>query len=124
MGRMAIIVPILAVLIILIGVIGLVQPKLLKSLVDRMSGKKQFWIAVGVRLVMGVLLLWVAPQCRWSIVVQVVGGIAILAAIAILVIGPVKLDLLVKWWLMRSSRLRTSAIFAIAFGVLLLYAGS
>ena len=52
-----------------IGLMGLVNPKPIIGLVEHWGGAARFRLAVGVRLVLGVILLVVAPLCRlpvWS----------------------------------------------------------
>ena len=121
---MGLIVSILGVLIVLIGTMGLLNPQSLMSLVEHWQGPKRFWFAILVRLVLGVTLLLVAPACRAPLLVRIIGVISIVAALGILILGRPRLDSLIKWWLMRPRLLRVSAIFAVAFGALLVYAGA
>ena len=121
---MAIVVSILGALIALIGVVGITQPQRLISLVEHWNGPSQFTFAVVIRVVLGVVLLVAAPECRLPTVVRVIGWITIVAALSILIIGRARLDSFIAWWLGRPGLLRLSAILSIAFGVLLIYAGA
>ncbi len=80
-------------------------------------------LAVVIRLVLGAMFLAVAPDCRAPQVIRVVGAISIVAAIAILILGRVRLDAFIEWWLGRPELIRVSATAVIAFGGLLVYAG-
>ena len=121
---MAIIVPVLGVVIALIGVMGLANPRSLNKLVQRWQSPARFGFAVVIRVVLGVVFLAVAPDCRAPLVVRIVGVISIVAAIAILVLGRVRLDAFIEWWLRcPPALLRLWATVAIAFGALLVYAG-
>ncbi len=137
---MAYIVTVLGVAIVLIGVLGLAQPQRLIGLVQRWQSPARFWFAVVIRVVLGAVLLAVAPDCRAPLVIRVVGVISIVAAVALVILGRVRLDAsslgrvrldaFIERWLGRPSSalgrpalLRVSASGAIAFGVLLVYAG-
>lgn len=121
---MAIAVSGLGVLVALMGAVGIVQPRHLVALVERWPSPTRFRIAVVVRLVVGAFLLWVAPECRAPTLVRVVGIVALVAALAILAMGRERLDALIAWWLPRDGMLRSSALFALALGALMIYAGA
>ena len=121
---MAVLVSVLGVLIVLIGIGGLIRPEGLVNLVRHWHSPARFWVAIIVRAVLGVLLLAVAPECRWPVFVQVIGVLSILAAATLLVMGRARLDRLIDWWLSRSDFVRYSAILALVFGGLLVYAGA
>ena len=121
---MAIIVSILGVFIVLIGAAGIAKPKCLIDLVNHWDGRTRFWIAIIVRVVLGIVLLAVAPGCRLPMLVRIIGVIAIVAALCVLILGRARLDAFIRWWLLRPALIRVSAIFAVAFGALLVYAGA
>ena len=121
---MAIIVSILGVLIWLIGFIGLARPDLLTTMIGNWQGPSRFYTAVSVRLVLGVVLIAVAPQCKLQTLVFVFGVISIAAAVTIAILGRKRLDAFIVWWLSCSKSLvRISAVFAMTVGALLMYAG-
>ena len=120
---MALVVTVLGAVIALIGVIGIAHPRSLITLVERWQSPAQFLFAVIIRLVLGAVFLAVAPDCRAPLVIRIVGVISIVAAVALVIFGRIRLDALIKWWLGRPALLRVSATGAIAFGVLLVYAG-
>ena len=121
---MAIIVSIFGILIILIGVMGIAKPQRLIDFFEHWHGPTRFWIAILVRVVLGVALLAVAPTCRLPMFVRILGVISLVAALGILILGRARLDSFIRWWLMRPALIRFSAIVAVAFGVLLVYAGA
>ena len=114
----------LGVLAALIGVIGIARPQFLVNLVEHWQSPTRFRIAVIVRIVLGVVLLIVAPSCRVPVIVSAIGVIAIVAALIILAVGRLRLDAFIKWWLIRPRLVGLSAVFAVAFGALLIYAGA
>ena len=121
---MAIIVSMLGVVIAVIGAIRVASPHRLIMLLDRLQSRTRFWLAVTMRGVFGAVFLAVAPDCRHPLVVQVVGVVSLVAALGLLAMGRERLDAFIGWWLSRPPTLiRFSATAAIAFGILLVYAG-
>lgn len=121
---MAVIVSILGILIAVIGVAGLARPQSIVNLIQHWHSSARFWIALLVRAVLGVVLLAVAPECRWPAFVQVIGALSILAAAGLLVMGRARLDSLIAWWLDRSDLVRLAALLTVIFGIVLIYAGA
>ena len=121
---MAVIVTVLGVLIAAIGLMGVMIPRILIALVQHWRGPVRFWFAVSIRLVLGVVFLAVAPDCRAPIVIRAIGVVSVAAALGMIVLGTARLDRFIEWWLGRPlPYVRLWASGAIAFGALLIYAG-
>lgn len=102
--------------------VAFVRPAVLKDVFDRLSDQATWVFAVVVRLVFGTLLLMLADELRFSFAMTVLGWVAIVAAVVVLLLGPERIDRLVKWWLARPDPVfRVSMAFAAAFGVFLVY---
>jgi len=81
-----------------------------------------FYFAVGLRVVMGIALIVVAPASRFPDVFYVLGLITLAAATVGLMLGAERLGRFLEWWLTRpQSFIRAWALFAAAFGVFLVY---
>ena len=121
---MFIIVLIFGVAIAGFGLYGIISPRGLMGLVvSFMRDKRGFWFAVGIRLILGITFIIAAPETRFPVVVQAVGVIAIIAAIAILIMGYDRLRAFVDWWSARSTGVvRGWCLLAALFGALLAYA--
>ena len=72
---MAVIVTVLGGLIAAIGLMGVVNPRSLVALVQHWRGPARIWFVVSIRLVLGVVFLAVAPDCRAPIVIRAIGVI-------------------------------------------------
>jgi len=121
--QMTILIAIVGVLIALIGALGILSPDKLRGLIQQWPSRGRFWFAVLIRLVIGVLFLWLAEDLRYTLVMKIIGGISIFAAFGILIVGRESLDRLVAWWLARGDGLlRLSTLFAMLFGVFLVHA--
>lgn len=102
--------------------VGFVRPAVLRAVFDRLSDQATWVFAVVVRLVFGTLLLMLADELRFSFAMTVLGWVAIIAAVVVLLLGPERIDRLVKWWLaLPDPVLRLSMAFAAAFGAFLVY---
>ncbi len=79
-------------------------------------------LAVVLRLVLGATLVIAAPESRFPLVFEILGWIAIAAAVAILLMGRERLRKFVGWFQkMRTTMIRVWLLFGIAFGAFLVY---
>jgi len=119
---MTLIIALLGVLIVLIGLVGLVQPDRFRSMITTMDSQLRFRLAIVTRLVMGALLWLLADELRHPHVMRILAVIAVAAAAGVQIMGRERLDRLIGWWLSRpDGLLRVSALFAAAFGGYLVY---
>lgn len=120
---MTLLVAVLGILIVLLGLVGLVQPARFRKMFSAMDSRTRFVLAIVVRLAMGALLWLLADELRHPQVMRVLAVIAVVAAAVVLVMGSGRLDRLIGWWLAQSdSVLRVSALFAAVFGGYLVFA--
>ncbi len=116
-------VTIIGVLIVLPGLVGLVTPRYLLDLIGSWHGPGRFWTASLVRLVLGAILIFAAPECRHPAVVMIIGVITMAAGVAIVLIGERRFDLYVQWWLRRPPGFtRVWSAVAVLFGGALIWA--
>jgi len=128
-AKMVIIVSQITVLVIGVTVIvlagwGIFAPEKLMTLVA--SAMDKYWgiyIAVIVRLVLGAALVIVAPSSLFPIVFQALGVIAVVAAIALVLVGRERTRRFIAWWSERFSAqiVRLWLLFGVAFGGFLVY---
>jgi len=117
---MTLIVAVLGALIVLLGLVGIVQPARFRSLFTSMDSQARFVLAIVTRLAIGALLWWLADELRHPHVMRVLAVIAVVAAVGVLVMGRARLDKLIDWWLAKPDGvLRVSALFAAVFGAYL-----
>lgn len=114
---------IIGLLIVTMAVWGTVRPQALTMVAERWQGRTRLWIAVLARLGVGMILVFVAPSCRWPGFIEVVGYITIIAALGLLLMGSHRLDALVRWWAGKPAGfIRAWLLPMAAFGALLVYA--
>lgn len=115
-------VALLGALVAALGLVGLLRPDRFRSLLTSMDSRTRFVFAVATRFAMAALFWWLAEDLRHPAVMRILAAIALVAAVSLLIMGRERLDRLVDWWLSRSNGLlRTSALFAAAFGAYLVF---
>ena len=119
-----IIVLVIGALIIVLAGWGIFAPEKLMTFVT--SAIEKYWgiyVAVIVRLVLGSALIIVAPASLFPIVFQALGVIAIVAAIALVLMGGERIRRFIAWWSERFSAqiIRLWLLFGMAFGGFLVY---
>ena len=115
---------VIGVTIIVLAGWGIFVPeKLMTFVTSAMDKSWGIYIAVIVRLVMGSALIIVAPASLFPIVFQVLGVIAIVAAIAVLLMGRERMRRFLAWFSERFSApiIRLWLLFGVAFGGFLVY---
>jgi hypothetical protein len=86
---------------------------------DRLS------LAVTLRLVLGALLVYAAPECRAPQAVRAFGVVTLLAAVGLVFVGSARTNAFVDWWTQRPpALLRAWSVAGVLLGVFLVYAGT
>ena len=99
-----IIVLVIGVTVIVLAGWGIFAPeKLMTFVTSAMDKRWGIYIAVIVRLVLGSALIIVAPASLFPIVFQAFGVIAIVAAIALVLMGRERIRRFITWWSERFS---------------------
>jgi hypothetical protein len=122
---MTVLVVIFGALIAALGAAGVVSPRVLIGLVDSVwRGSRGIYGVVAVRLVLGVVLVVAAPDCRFPEIVRILGLLSLVSAVVLPLLGRERLRRLVEWWISRPGGfIRAWSLVAVAFGVFLGYAG-
>ncbi|MFW2403930.1 MAG: hypothetical protein ACN4GT_04115 [Gammaproteobacteria bacterium] len=120
---MLMIVAAVGVLVCLGCIVGIVSPNTLMGVVRSVMNKPiMIYLAVGVRLALGVLLILVASASLFPLVFRVIGAIAILAALGLLLMGRARIVKLVEFFAgMSAGAFRAWLIFGFVFGAFLVY---
>jgi hypothetical protein len=107
----------------LFGLAALIKPGIIFDFVGKYADSKGlFGAAIGIRLVLGVLLLQVAAQSKHPGVILVLGWFVLLAAIGIALTGPTNFKELLHWVLgFNRHWARLSGTLAALFGYYLFY---
>ena len=122
---MTALVAIFGVLIAALGAAGVVSPRVLIGLVDSVwRGPRGIYGVATVRLVLGVVLVVAAPDCRFPEIVRILGILSLVSAVVLPLLGRERLRTMIDWWISRPGGfIRAWSLVAVAFGVFLGYAG-
>jgi hypothetical protein len=114
----------LGLLVFALGALGVARPRGLLQLVERpWRSRAGLYLAVAFRAVLGVALIAAASSTRYPWAIGAIGVLALVAAVAIPLLGYERCRRFVEWWLARSGGfVRATALAACAFGAFLVYA--
>ncbi|MBL7081134.1 MAG: hypothetical protein ISS44_01000 [Candidatus Omnitrophica bacterium] len=119
---MVILVKLLGIIIVVFGVIYLLKPSIMKSYISFWKRGKRLYIGGILSLLIGVILLLAASQCRMSWFVAAFGILGLSKGIVLLVLREEKMRTMINWWAERPiAFLRVHALFALVVGALLIY---
>jgi hypothetical protein len=121
---MTILVILFAVLTLAAGLVISINPEYVFGFLRNHFERIELYIlAIGVRLLLGVLLIYLSGVSRFPLAIEIIGWISIIAALVFLVIGRAKFNKLMSWVLSLVKPLgRVGGVIAMAFGVFLVYA--
>ena len=113
----------LGVVICAISLWAMVVPiKMMKLVSGVMDKDWGIYFAVIVRLLLGAALIIAGPGSRFPALFEIVGGIAIFAAVVIAIMGRERLRKFIGWFdRLSPAMIRTWLLFGIAFGAFLVY---
>ena len=112
----------LGIFIVAFGVAFFVNPNIIKQYMAFWKARKRLYLGGALALLIGIIFLLAASQCRWRGFIIVFGILSLVKAVCLFVFGQEKLVSFMDWWAKRPiAFLRGYAVFAIALGVLLIY---
>jgi len=119
---MVILVRLLGIIIVIFGVIYLFKPNIIKPYVDFWKKGRRLCVGGILSLLMGVVLLLAASQCKVGWLVSVFGILGLIKGMVLLVLKREKAISVITWLAERPPvSLRVYAFFAILVGTLLIY---
>lgn len=121
---MTLLIIIFGALTLLAGIVIVINPEVIFGFLRNNLDKLVLHIlAVVVRLVLGVLLIYQSNISEFPFVIEVIGWLSIVAAILLAVMGRRNFNRLMSWALSLSKPFgRVGGVFAVAFGAFLIYA--
>jgi len=110
-------------LLVVAGIAITVKPALLfDPLRQHMESRVTYGLAIGVRLLLGILLVALAAQSRFPTAVALLGWLSIAAALTFAAVGQQRFVRMVSWILLRTEQYtRIAGLLAVAIGGFLVY---
>ena len=121
---MIILIIIFGALTLLAGIVIAINPEVIFGFLRKNLDKLALHIlAVVVRLVLGVLLIYQSDVSKFPFVIEIIGWLSIVAAIVLAAMGRHNFNRLMSWALsfVKTSG-RVGGVLAVAFGAFLIYA--
>jgi len=121
---MTVLIIIFGALNLLAGIVIVINPEVIFGLLRNKLDKLELHIlAIVVRLVLGVLLIYQSNVSKFPFVIEIIGWLSIVAAIFLAVIGRRNFNRLMSWALSLVKPFgRVGGVLAAAFGAFLIYA--
>ena len=121
---MTLVIIIFGALTLLAGIVIVINPEVIFGFLRNNLDKLVLHIlAVAVRLVIGVLLIYQSNISKFPFVIEIIGWLSIVAAIFLAVMGRRNFNRLMSWALSLSKPFgRIGGVLAGAFGAFLMYA--
>ena len=119
---MKIFIALVGLLIFVAGLLILKSPQIFRNAMNSFTGQRRFLFAVIARIIIGAILLLEAPNLKFTLAMQIIGGISILAAVGLLLMGQERMDRMIDWFMRLSDEaFRLASGFSIALGAFLIY---
>lgn len=113
---------VVAVLVIAVGVVGLIAPRLLVTIVAPTVTPTGLYVAAAIRLGIGAILFGAANASRSPALLRVFGTLAVLAGLITLFLGTDRARAALDGWSGQGTALvRLTGVAALAFGALLTF---
>ena len=121
---MTILIIIFGALTLLAGILIVINPETIFGFLRNNLDKVELHIlAVVVRIVLGVLLIYQSSISKFPLVIEIIGWLSIVAAIFLAVMGRRNFKRLMSWALSLAKPIgRVGGVIAMAFGAFLIYA--
>jgi len=121
---MTILIALFGILIAAACIWGIVAPQyMVEKIVEFWNQPAGLWLAIGVRIVVGVLFILGAAETRYPTFFQVFGVLILVAAAAIPIVGKERLTRLIIWFSgMPKAVIRLFLILGLTFGLFIFYA--
>ncbi len=121
---MTVLILIFGALNLLAGIVIVINPEVIFGYLRNNLDKLELHIlAVGVRLILGVLLIYQSNVSKFPFVIEILGWLSIVAAISLAVIGRRNFNRLMSWALSFVKPFgRVGGVLAATFGAFLIYA--
>jgi len=111
-------------LTLLAGIVIVINPEVVFGFLRNNLDKLELHIlAVVIRIVLGVLLIYQSSISKFPLVIEIIGWLSIVAAIILAVMGRRNFNRLMSWALSLAKPIgRVGGVIAMAFGAFLIYA--
>lgn len=112
---------IIGIVIVAIGIVYILKPSVMNRLFEFFKKGSRLYVAAPIRLVLGIVFLLGARECKHFWVIMVLGILLLISGILVLLLGPRKLVPMIEWFQKQSEILqRVVALIVLAVGVVII----
>ena len=112
----------IGIIFLVLGVVNLVRPATIRSLINFAKVGRRVYIGGLVRIIIGLLLLLGASVASVPLIPIIVGIVACVSGILIYVLGRERMHAFLAWWqVLPDNKLRIVPVIAAIIGILLIY---
>jgi len=113
---------ILSAAIAAMGLVVIFAPARAHDLTRLFADKTGMWIATAIRAVLGLGLLATASESKAPMVLRILGGLILIVAIAMPLLGLDRHRRMIDWWLAQDRKIQIiCGAASFVFGVVLIY---
>lgn len=119
---MSIVVMIIGIIFMIIGVVSLLQPNIMKRMMEFFKQGKRLYFAGIIRFALAIVFLLAARQCDITWVIATFGVLFLISAVLIFMLDLDRSKSIIDWWQKQSSLLlRAAALLTLVIGVIIVY---
>jgi len=113
---------ILCAAIAVMGLVVIFAPGRANDLTRLFADKTGLWVATGIRAVLGLGLLAAAGDSKTPALLRILGGLILIVAIAMPLLGLDRHRRMIDWWLARDRKIQiVCGAASLVLGVVLIY---
>jgi uncharacterized protein YjeT (DUF2065 family) len=119
---MNLVVKIIGIVFVFITIVYFLKPDIMKSLMEFFKQGRRIYFAALLRLVLAVVFLLAAGQCRYFWVIFAFGVLFIISGLLIFILGSERVKSYINWWQKQPLvLLRVMALIGLGLGALIIY---
>lgn len=119
---MVILVRALGIVVTCMGLAVLLNPDVLKAIMNFWKQGKRIYLAGTVRIIFGTIFLVTAPLCRQAIIIYILGSLMIIGGLIIFLTNREWIYKMLDWWQARPPAVvKIMGLAALVIGALILY---
>jgi len=119
---MNIVIRIIGIVFVFMTIVYFLKPDIMKRLMEFSKQGRRMYLAAVIRLVLAIVFLLAARQCRQFWVIFVFGVLFIISGLLIFILGSEKVKSYINWWQKQPVMLlRVMALVGLALGAIIIY---
>ena len=119
---MDIVIRIIGIVFVFMTIVYFLKPDIMKRLMEFFKQGRRMYLAAMIRLVLAVIFLLAAGQCRYFWVIFAFGVLFIISGLLIFILGPEKVKSYINWWQKQPVMLlRVMTLVGLALGAIIIY---